>query len=99
MRKKKINLTRKKIVFFTDIQYFVNFAVYNPVKEFWRTWVTVAAPFVVLALPLTAEPSVEKVNKFTISSNKLALKSKNKKITGTGTCCVYVKLKDRLLTL
>ena len=35
--------------------------VYNPVKEFWRTWVTVAAPFVVLALPLTADPSVEKV--------------------------------------
>jgi hypothetical protein len=36
--------------------------VYNPVKEFWRTWVTVATPFVVLALPLTADPSVEKVS-------------------------------------
>ncbi len=38
-------------------------AVYNPVAEFWRSWITVAAPFVVLALPLTADPSVEKVRK------------------------------------
>ncbi len=37
--------------------------MYNPVAEFWRSWITVAAPFVVLALPLTADPSVEKVRK------------------------------------
>ena len=36
-------------------------AVMSTIPEFWRTWVTVAAPIAALALPFTADKENEKV--------------------------------------
>jgi hypothetical protein len=39
--------------------------VLRTVGEFWRTWITVAAPIAALALPFTADKDNEKVIQWT----------------------------------
>ena len=42
-------------------QYIITYAVRNTIREFWRTWITVAAPIAALALPLTSDKENVKV--------------------------------------